>query len=109
MRAKCEHGYFTSEPCPWCLGNDPGDVVPVNGHGNGWLLRLGNPVCPSCGGPGKAGWGMYVDINISALASRHMCTCYVCRIGDNTVEAIARRAVHEEQRGVRKQRGSKAR
>jgi hypothetical protein len=52
---------------------------------------------------------MYVDINISALASRHMCTCYVCRIGDNTVEAIARRAVHEEQRGVRKQRGSKAR
>jgi hypothetical protein len=33
--------------------------------------------------------------------------CYGCTIGDNTREAIAKRAAHEAARGVRKVPGAK--
>lgn len=107
--AKCPHGYFTHSPfnkCPWCFGTDASnaDAVPVVGHGNGWLLHKDDPICTSCGGPSTAGWG----VDASDGSPRPPPTlCYGCRIGDNTKEAIAKRAVHESQRGVRKTPGAK--
>jgi hypothetical protein len=105
VRSKCTHGYFDDQfqHCPWCHGFDDSnrDAVPVVGHGNGWLLRQGDPACPSCGGPRDAGWGLVGD----GIGPAPM--CYVCTIGDNTVEAIAKRAAHESTRGVRKIRGMK--
>lgn len=108
MTTKCPHGYFTSEPCPWCSGRDLADFAEVVGHGNGWLLRLGDLVCPSCGGPRVAGWGLYVDEAPDPRNSDDwQPLCYACTIGENTVEAIARRDAHVSRRGVRKRRGSK--
>jgi hypothetical protein len=111
MTNKCSHGYFTHSPsnlCPWCFGFDATsnhDVVPVVGHGNGWLLRIGNAVCTSCGGPAEAGWG--ATGSNPALEHAAPATCYYCRSGDNTKKAIARRAVHTSARGKKKQRGTK--
>lgn len=109
MSEKCTHGYFTSQPCPWCLGREPSawdDFVKVIGHGNGWLLRRGDRVCASCGGPRGAGWGAYAgDKESDPKDGAPM--CYVCTIGDNTIDAIAQRDGHVAQRGVKKQRGSK--
>jgi len=107
---KCPHGYFTRCPsnrCPWCFGFDDSsrDVVPVVGHGNGWLLRSHDSVCTSCGGPATAGWG--VDGGDGSPRPPPP-TCYVCRIGDNTSETIARLAAHEVARGQKKPRGAKA-
>jgi hypothetical protein len=106
---KCPHGYYTHSPfnrCPWCHSFDETnrDVIPVIGHGNGGLLRRGALVCPSCGGPGDAGWGMIVDAAADTRTERQ---CYGCRIGENTKEAIARRATHESSRAVKKAKGSK--
>lgn len=79
------------------------------GHGNGWLLRWGDLVCPSCGGPRVAGWGLYAGNKAPDPKNPNdwQPLCYVCTIGENTVEALARRDAHLAQRGVRKQRGSK--
>ena len=105
---RCAHGYFTHSPfnrCPWCHGFDAShhDVIPVVGHGNGWLLRGGDSVCQSCGGPSTAGWGL-ADGGEKAAAPPAL--CYLCRSGENTKEAIARRTRHEAARGKRKQRGA---
>lgn len=106
MTDKCPHGYFTSNVsshrCPWCFGFDTSnrDAVPVVGHGNGWLLRSGEPIFISCGGPSVAGWGMRTH----QASERPPSMCYVCSSGGNTKEAIARRAAHEATRGVRKKR-----
>ncbi len=102
----CLHGYFSDalQHCPWCHGYDASnaDVVPVVGHGNGWLLRTGAPVCTSCGGPAGAGWG---------CGPAHPPTppkmCYSCPSGENTAEAIAKRKRHTDRRGVRKVTGAK--
>ena len=54
---KCPHGIFTHSPvlnrCPWCFGQNDHNraAVSVVGPGNGWLLRAGDPVCDTCGGP----------------------------------------------------------
>jgi hypothetical protein len=108
---KCGHGFFEAQPCPWCFGFDEGnrDVVPVVGHGNGWLLRQGDLACPSCGGPRSAGWGCYVDDKPPDHRDPAQCPplCYGCRIGENTAEAIAKLTSHESARGVKKQRGAK--
>ena len=106
---KCPHGYFTHSPfnkCPWCFGVDASnnDAVPVLGHGNGWLLRKGEPACPSCGGPRSAGWGATTGDPSAKPAPM----CYGCAMGGNSKEAIAKRAVHEAQRGVKKIPGSKS-
>ena len=60
MSAKCQHGYFTHSQynrCPQCHGYDQHnkDSVPVDGPGNGWLLKEGDPVCIDCGGPAGGG------------------------------------------------------
>jgi hypothetical protein len=109
MKDRCEHGYYTHSPfnrCPWCHGFDAStrDVIPVIGHGNGWLLRQGALICPSCGGFGDAGWGMIVD---KADAPPMVRWCYGCKIGENMKEAIARRDAHEARRGVKKTKGEK--
>ncbi len=104
---KCAHGYFAHLHCPWCCGLDGAaqDLVPVVGHGNGWLLRRGEPVCESCGGPAEAGWGGTVVVDGPRMPPK---LCYSCRIGSNTKEAIAKREEHEARRGVRKVRGGKS-
>ncbi len=103
---KCPHGYFThsSQGCPWCAGYAAPwwrTVIPVVGHGNGWLLRAGEPICTSCGGPSWAGWGI-ADAGKGPQPPPAM--CYGCRSGDNTRETIDRRARHEAARGVKKVR-----
>jgi len=105
VKTKCAHGYFTHLRCPWCRGVDDEtrDVVSVVGHGNGWLLRRGEPICGSCGGPAYAGWGAVDDTRPRKLPT----LCYPCRSGGNTREAVNRRAVHEARRGIRKVRGAK--
>ena len=81
----------------------------VIGHCNGWLLREGDLVCPSCGGPRVAGWGLYAGDKAadSKNSNDWPPLCCACSIGDNTVEALTRCSAHVAQRGVRKQRGSK--
>ena len=106
MSNKCSHGYFTRSPsnrCPWCHGFDASnrDAVPVVGHGNGWLLRSGEVACESCGGPSAAGWGIGSPESIATTPPR---LCYPCRSGENTKEAVERRASHEAARGKKKQR-----
>lgn len=106
---KCPHGYLTHSKfnrCPWCFGIDDSNrnAVPVVGHGNGWLLLATDPICTSCGGPATAGWGAIVDDTPRPPPSM----CYSCRSGNNTKEAIDRRAAHEALRGQKKQRGAKA-
>jgi hypothetical protein len=104
--AKCPHGYFSrpSNRCPWCHGFDAThrNVIPVVGHGNGWLLHQGTTICTSCGGPGDAGWGLIAE---GAVSDHAPTMCYGCRSGENTKEAIARRTAHEATRGIKKKRG----
>ena len=106
--AKCFHGYFElpSNRCPWCCGFDESNrnAVPVVGHGNGWLLRTDEAVCESCGGPSCAGWGIGSPESIAAEPPR---LCYPCRSGENTKEAIEKRAAREAKRGVRRGPGAK--
>jgi hypothetical protein len=107
-RVKCPHGYFTPparQRCPWCHGFDDisQNVIPVTGHGNGWLLRVGDAVCTSCGGPSSAGWGL-IDDTVPVQSRRLPSMCYSCQSGENTKETLTRRAEHEARRGVKKQR-----
>ncbi len=111
MIDKCPHGYFThssSNRCPWCYGFDDAnrDVIPVVGHGNGWLLRSGAAICTSCGGPSEAGWGMITSDWSPDRPPPSM--CYSCRCGENTKETLERRAVHEAARGKKKPRAGKS-
>lgn len=114
--SKCPHGIFThsiSNRCPICFGVDAynSDAIPINGHGNGWLLRKDDLVCPECGGPRTAGWGAYDGSKRSAPPDPKNPndwppTCYACTSG-NSKAAIAKRTAHEAQRGVRKTPGAK--
>jgi len=59
----CPHGYFNHSEynrCPECYGINlhNSDAVPVNGPGNGWLLKKGDRPCIECGGPATAGHGL---------------------------------------------------
>lgn len=98
---KCSHGYFTHSPynkCPWCFGWDRHNKgsIPMHGKGNGWLLKKGEPVCQSCGGPSNAGWGVLPPDMTQEQWKTHrhtIKTCYTCdlaKLQDPYAKAVRR-------------------
>lgn len=89
MIPKCTHGYFEHSEfnrCPWCHGWDKHnkDAIPINGIGNGWLLRKEQYPCISCGGP-SGGWGRIAGNDTRSPEQRakddSKRPCYSCTMG----------------------------